>query len=130
MTSNGVDQLWTAIQSPYRELAQHRSTGSHITASLTTTTTMFVINPQSLLLVVPRNVVTAVGLPLAGGFYSGSHTAEVVRGNWYNVRTCLHSLIVHETHDMLELVLSTWETATPRFPHRLEYTICRQVKCA
>ena len=48
---------------------------------------MFVLNPQSLLLVVPRNVVTAVGLPLAAGFYSGSHTREVVRGAWYNVRS-------------------------------------------
>ena len=46
---------------------------------------MFVIDPHSILLVVPQNVVTAVGLPLAAGFYIGSYTKEVVRGRWYNV---------------------------------------------
>lgn len=39
----------------------------------------------SLLLTVPRNVVTALGLPLALGVLSGLPTAKVVRGPWYNV---------------------------------------------
>ncbi|KAJ3523236.1 hypothetical protein NM688_g8761 [Phlebia brevispora] len=64
--------------------------GSHkccIATSLhTTTSTMFILDPHSILLAVPRNIVTAVGLPLAGGFYSGSYTGTVVRGKWYNVR--------------------------------------------
>ena len=51
---------------------------------------MFVIDPHSILLVVPQNVVTAVGLPLAAGFYIGSYTKEVVRGRWYNVCRLRH----------------------------------------
>lgn len=51
---------------------------------------MFIIHPDSVLLIVPRNVVTAVGLPLACGFYSGSYTGAVVRGRWYNVRFPCH----------------------------------------
>ncbi|KAF7798944.1 hypothetical protein EIP86_010172 [Pleurotus ostreatoroseus] len=38
--------------------------------------TMFFLDPQSVLLVVPRNIVTAVGLPLVGGFFSGSYTSK------------------------------------------------------
>jgi len=38
----------------------------------------------SILLSIARNPVTAIGLPLALGTLSGSPTAKVVRGQWYN----------------------------------------------
>ncbi|KAF8897602.1 TspO/MBR-like protein [Infundibulicybe gibba] len=37
----------------------------------------------NILLAIPRNPITAVGLPLAFGILSGSSTAKVVRGKWY-----------------------------------------------
>ncbi|KAH7921827.1 TspO/MBR-related protein [Leucogyrophana mollusca] len=37
----------------------------------------------SILLAIPRNSITAVGLPLALGLLSGSHTRRVVQGKWY-----------------------------------------------
>ena len=46
---------------------------------------MLILDSTSLLLLAPRNVYTAVGLPLAIGMFSGSHTAKVARGRWYNV---------------------------------------------
>lgn len=47
---------------------------------------MFILENTSILLQVPRNVFTAVGLPLVAGFLSGSPTRKVVKGLWYNVR--------------------------------------------
>ena len=87
---------------------------------------MFVINPQSILLVVPRNVVTAVGLPLAAGFYSGSHTREVVRGAWYNVRwtpSCGRLPIDVELTRRAEPAISTRSTSCARIPHRVDYSL-------
>jgi len=45
---------------------------------------MFILDHSSLLLAAPRNVFTAVGLPLVVGMYSGSYTAKAARGKWYN----------------------------------------------
>lgn len=39
----------------------------------------------SVLLAIPRNPVTAVGLPLVLGVLSGAGTANAVRGQWYKV---------------------------------------------
>ncbi|KAI0702890.1 TspO/MBR-like protein [Cytidiella melzeri] len=44
---------------------------------------MFILDHTSWLLPVPRNVFTAVGLPLAVGLFSGSRTREIVKGSWY-----------------------------------------------
>ncbi|PSS05390.1 hypothetical protein PHLCEN_2v3879 [Hermanssonia centrifuga] len=44
---------------------------------------MLILSPISLFLDVPRNIFTAVGLPLTAGWYSGSYTKEAVRGTWY-----------------------------------------------
>lgn len=41
----------------------------------------------SFFLAIPRNSVTAVGLPLGLGILCGSMTAKVVRGEWYKVRS-------------------------------------------
>jgi len=38
----------------------------------------------NILLAVPRNSVTALGLPLALGFFSGSQTSSVTVSNWYH----------------------------------------------
>jgi hypothetical protein len=43
------------------------------------------IHIPSILLSIPRNPVTALGLPLALGMLSGSGTAKVARGEWYKV---------------------------------------------
>lgn len=40
----------------------------------------------NILLAIPRNVVTAVGLPIALGFLSGSPASKVANSNWYFVR--------------------------------------------
>jgi benzodiazapine receptor len=39
----------------------------------------------NILLAIPRNPVTAVGLPLALGFLSASQTSKVANSNWYHV---------------------------------------------
>jgi benzodiazapine receptor len=39
----------------------------------------------NILLAIPRNPVTAVGLPLALGFLSGSPASKVENSNWYFV---------------------------------------------
>ncbi|KAH9482717.1 Translocator protein-like protein [Psilocybe cubensis] len=41
------------------------------------------IHIPNILLAIPRNPVTAVGLPLALGFFSGSHSSQVANSNWY-----------------------------------------------
>ncbi|KAI0347247.1 TspO/MBR-related protein [Trametopsis cervina] len=45
---------------------------------------MFILDHTSWLLPLPRNVFTAIGLPLAVGMLSGSRTKDVVKGTWYN----------------------------------------------
>ncbi|KDQ64586.1 hypothetical protein JAAARDRAFT_28229 [Jaapia argillacea MUCL 33604] len=45
---------------------------------------MSFVDLPSLLLAIPRNSITAVGLPLALGVLSGKHTGKVVRSQWYN----------------------------------------------
>lgn len=52
---------------------------------------MFILDHSSLLLAVPRNVFTAVGLPLVVGMYSGSYTEKAARGKWYNVCVSIHA---------------------------------------
>lgn len=39
----------------------------------------------NILLAIPRNPITAVGLPLALGFLSGSPASKVANSNWYHV---------------------------------------------
>ena len=46
---------------------------------------MFILDHSSLLLAAPRNVFTAIGLPLVVGMYSGSYTPKAANGKWYNV---------------------------------------------
>ena len=46
---------------------------------------MYVLDHSSPLLLAPRNVFTAIGLPLAVGLYSGSYTGDAARGQWYKV---------------------------------------------
>lgn len=43
------------------------------------------IHIPNILLAIPRNPITAVGLPLALGFFSGSHSSQVANSNWYAV---------------------------------------------
>ncbi|KIP10722.1 hypothetical protein PHLGIDRAFT_100874 [Phlebiopsis gigantea 11061_1 CR5-6] len=45
---------------------------------------MFILDHSSLLLAAPRNVFTAIGLPLVVGMYSGSYTPKAANGKWYN----------------------------------------------
>ncbi len=47
----------------------------------------------SILLEIPRNPVTAVGLPLALGVLSGYPTAKVARGPWYKAGQALLFII-------------------------------------
>lgn len=48
----------------------------------------------NILLAIPRNPITAVGLPIALGFISGSPPAsKVANSNWYYVRYYLTLLI-------------------------------------
>ncbi|THV08465.1 TspO/MBR-like protein [Dendrothele bispora CBS 962.96] len=44
---------------------------------------MSTIHIPAILLAIPRNPVTALGLPLALGLFSGAGTAKVVRSSWY-----------------------------------------------
>lgn len=39
----------------------------------------------NILLAIPRNPITAVGLPLTLGFLSGSPASKVANSNWYHV---------------------------------------------
>jgi len=49
--------------------------------------TMSALHIPHILLAIPRNPVTAVGLPLVAGFLSGSPTStKVANSNWYYVR--------------------------------------------
>ncbi|PPQ94011.1 hypothetical protein CVT25_009859 [Psilocybe cyanescens] len=41
------------------------------------------IHIPNILLAIPRNPVMAVGLPLALGFFSGTHSSQVANSNWY-----------------------------------------------
>ena len=77
---------------------------------------MFFLDPQSVLLVVPRNIVTAVGLPLAGGFFSGSYTGKVVRGKWYNVKSSSLSFFVSRAESIQSLVFPPGRPAGNVFP--------------
>ncbi|EIN10447.1 TspO/MBR-like protein [Punctularia strigosozonata HHB-11173 SS5] len=45
---------------------------------------MYTVKLPDILLSIPRNPVTAVGLPLIAGLLSGSPTRRVVQGQWYN----------------------------------------------
>ncbi|KJA30208.1 hypothetical protein HYPSUDRAFT_127124 [Hypholoma sublateritium FD-334 SS-4] len=42
------------------------------------------IHIPNILLAIPRNPITAVGIPLALGFISGSQTSKVSTSNWYH----------------------------------------------
>ncbi|KAK0468480.1 TspO/MBR family-domain-containing protein [Desarmillaria tabescens] len=48
---------------------------------------MLEIYLPAILLEIPRNIVTAIGLPLCLGILSGSGTAKVVKSNWYKAST-------------------------------------------
>ncbi|KAI0773451.1 TspO/MBR-related protein [Irpex lacteus] len=50
---------------------------------------MSILASSSWLLPLPRNVYTAIGLPLTVGLFSGSSTSKVVKGNWYKVQSVL-----------------------------------------
>jgi benzodiazapine receptor len=43
----------------------------------------------NILLAIPRNPITAVGLPVALGFLSGSPASKVANSNWYYVSIIL-----------------------------------------
>jgi len=50
---------------------------------------MSIVHVPNILLTIPRNPVTALGLPLALGFLSGSPASKEANSKWYHV--CLLS---------------------------------------
>ena len=48
--------------------------------------TMSIVHIPNILLAIPRNPVTAMGLPLALGLLSGSLASKEANSKWYRVR--------------------------------------------
>jgi len=72
----------TLIINPNPSNIKAASDGDPSNCVISVLTTMFL--PQ-FFLEIPRNPLTAVGIPLALGIFSGSGTARVVRSPWYQV---------------------------------------------
>lgn len=87
---------------------------------------MFALNSSSWLL--PRNIFTTIGLPLAVGLYSGSYTGTVVRGNWYKV--CSVYLRIPVCFDKigimipLEPVFPSWTSSECNISVRMDQPVC------
>lgn len=80
----------------------------------------------SVLLAIPRNPVTAVGVPFVFGMLSGSPTKNIIRGQWYNVSSSTETTLIICSLTpvrITEPILPTWKTTSPGFPHRLVYPL-------
>lgn len=77
----------------------------------------------NILLTVPRNVVTALGLPLALGMLSGLPTAKVVRGPWYNVRVQFNRIRILLLKSQAEPILSSWSSSKTGIPCGLAFAL-------
>lgn len=67
------------------------------------------IHIPSIFLTITRNPITALGLPLALGVFSGSITAKVVKGNWYKVNTQYkYQLKSHSDSYSIESACPSW----------------------
>lgn len=88
---------------------------------------MFILDHSSLLLFAPRNVFTAVGLPLAIGMYSGSYTAKVTAGRWYKVCPLFCVLLRQILKPSTESSLPTGQDSQPGLPLRVGWSLPRYV---
>lgn len=61
------------------------------------------------------------------GLYSGSHTAQVVRGNWYKVRVILSRSLMVDLHKLSELAISPRADTQPGIPVRVDWIVYRYI---
>lgn len=81
------------------------------------------IHLPNVLLSIARYPITAVGLPLALGLYSGLSTSKIVRSLWYQVNTSALSIDSAPQRSRPGLANPTWAASARDLPACLASTL-------